>query len=39
MHTCGVREAGALYCWGGNDEGQLGDGTRTARLEPVLTTW
>ncbi len=26
---------GALYCWGENDHGQLGDGTRIARRRPV----
>jgi alpha-tubulin suppressor-like RCC1 family protein len=32
--TCGVR-AGAALCWGENGEGQLGDGTRLERAEPV----
>jgi len=33
-HTCAIK-SGALYCWGGNDEGELGDGTTTRRTTPV----
>ncbi|WP_088315818.1 fibronectin type III domain-containing protein [Kineosporia sp. R_H_3] len=34
-HTCAVRTTGALYCWGYNGSGQLGDGTTSQRLSPV----
>src|SRR5436305_634401 len=29
---------GAVYAWGNNSNGQLGDGTTTARLTPVAVT-
>ena len=34
-HTVGIMSDGTLWAWGGNDFGQLGDGTRTARRTPV----
>jgi len=34
-HICGVDEAGDVWCVGRNTDGQLGDGTRTERDEPV----
>jgi hypothetical protein len=34
-HSCGLVASGEAYCWGGNDEGQLGDGTTDGRTEPV----
>ncbi|HJR35604.1 MAG TPA: hypothetical protein VJ817_11685 [Gemmatimonadales bacterium] len=35
LHSCGLTDAGRVWCWGTNTSGQLGDGTRTMRLEPV----
>jgi alpha-tubulin suppressor-like RCC1 family protein len=33
--TCGITNAKAVYCWGANDYGQLGDGTVTDHLTPA----
>lgn len=38
QNTCGIAVGGAAYCWGGNQFGELGDGTDTNRLGPVLVT-
>ena len=32
---CGVRQDNTLYCWGQNDDGQVGDGTTTRHTSPV----
>lgn len=34
-HTCGVTVDGDAFCWGANDDGQLGDGTRDVSAVPV----
>jgi len=34
-HSCVATEDGAVRCWGGNERGQLGDGSTTQRLSPV----
>lgn len=34
-HTCVVRSGGTVSCWGNNTNGELGDGTTTARTSPV----
>ncbi|WP_018908983.1 Ig-like domain repeat protein [Salinispora arenicola] len=35
FHTLALTSTGALLAWGGNGFGELGDGTTTARNEPV----
>jgi alpha-tubulin suppressor-like RCC1 family protein len=37
-HTCGLTAGGSAYCWGWNQFGQVGDGTTTDRLNPVLVS-
>ena len=33
--SCGIALGGQLYCWGWNGGGEVGDGTRDMRTEPV----
>jgi cysteine-rich repeat protein len=35
-HTCSVMMSNEAYCWGKNDDGQLGDGTTTGSPVPVM---
>lgn len=37
-HSCALGDNGAIYCWGDNSEGQLGNGTITNSSAPVATT-
>ncbi len=34
-HVCGVTGVGAVFCWGGNEHGELGDGSKTSTSKPV----
>ena len=35
-HTCAILDDYSVKCWGGNSNGQLGDGTSSDRTNPVL---
>ena len=37
-HTCAILDDASLSCWGGNEYGQLGDGTTTTRNTPAQTS-
>lgn len=38
-HACGVGADGMLYCWGGNEFGQLGTGDLDSRAVPALVVF
>jgi alpha-tubulin suppressor-like RCC1 family protein len=39
-HCCAIGENGRLWCWGGNSQGQLGNGvTEDSHPEPDPTVW
>ena len=35
LHSCALLESGGVACWGRNDDGQLGDGTTSQRIDPA----
>ncbi len=35
QHSCALRSDGAVFCWGSNTDGQVGDGTTTSRARPT----
>lgn len=35
LHSCAISEEGAIYCWGFNFSGQIGDGTTINRTQPI----
>ena len=37
-HTCGLKRDGTVWCWGMNDDAQVGDGTTIDRWSPVQLT-
>jgi alpha-tubulin suppressor-like RCC1 family protein len=34
-HTCAIKDDGSLWCWGDNNFGQIGDGTKKNKYSPV----
>ena len=37
-YACALLQTGAVECWGGNADGELGDGTTTSETSPVSVT-
>jgi alpha-tubulin suppressor-like RCC1 family protein len=37
-HACALQEDGTVLCWGSNEHGELGDGTRISRPKPRRST-
>jgi alpha-tubulin suppressor-like RCC1 family protein len=35
LHSCALTTDGAAYCWGNNEYGELGDGSKVSRLVPT----
>jgi alpha-tubulin suppressor-like RCC1 family protein/uncharacterized protein YjdB len=35
LHSCALTTDGAAYCWGDNEYGELGDGSKVSRLVPT----
>ena len=35
LNRCGITDYGNAYCWGANNQGQIGDGTTTTRSVPT----
>ncbi|GAB5549592.1 MAG: hypothetical protein SangKO_093520 [Sandaracinaceae bacterium] len=35
-HSCALLEDGAVWCWGGNHRGQVGDGSMAVTLTPTM---
>ncbi len=38
-HGCALTKNQAILCWGANETGQLGDGTKEKKLEPARVSW